>query len=118
MTLANRRLDGGTWFRGGGTHTFHDLPPCRETLLPVRLPLEQVSRVQSVAPELEDAAELAGRGGGPEAEFLHQARALGVDEGLELAVELGELGVVLDAVDGGVVAGVALVLPDVDCGGG
>lgn len=77
------------------------------------LPLEQVAGVEGVGPQLEDAAELARRGGGPEAELLHQAVALGADELLELAVELGELRVVLDGVEGLVVAGVALVLPDV-----
>ena len=43
--------------------------------------------MQSVRAELEDAAELAWGGGGPEGEFLHQRSVLGRDEGFEMSVE-------------------------------
>lgn len=45
---------------------------------------------------------------------MHEGGALGVDEGLQLLVKGGEFGVVLDGVEGAVVARVALILPDVD----
>lgn len=45
---------------------------------------------------------------------MHEAGALRLDEFLELAVEFCELRVVRDRVERLVVAGVALVLPDVD----
>lgn len=77
------------------------------------LPLKKVTRVQSVCPQFKHTAELPRRGGGPKAELLHQTGTLRVDELLELAVELGELGVVLDGIERLVVAGVTLVLPDV-----
>lgn len=80
----------------------------------MRLPLEQVARVQSVGSQLEDAAKLPRRAGWPEAELLHQRSLLALDQLLQLLVELGELWVVLNAVQGRVVASVALVLPDVD----
>jgi hypothetical protein len=45
---------------------------------------------------------------------LHEGDFLGIDEFLEVVVEFGEFGVMLNRVEGGVVAGVALVFPDVD----
>ena len=71
--------------------------------------------MQGVGAQLEDAAELAGRSRGPEAEFLHEGDLLGGDELSELLVELGEFGVLGDGVEGRVVTIVFLVLPDVDC---
>ena len=47
---------------------------------------------------------------------MHEAGALRLDEFLELAVELCELRVVRDRIERLVVAGVTLVLPDVDEG--
>lgn len=81
----------------------------------MRLPLQQVARVQRVAPQLEDTAQLPRGRSGPEAELLHQTCPLTNNQLLQFAIELGELGVVLDVVDRLVVAGVTLVLPDVDC---
>lgn len=72
--------------------------------------------MQGVGAEFEDAAELAGGGGGPEGEFLHERGAFGFDEGFEFLVEGGEVGVVGDAVEGVVVPVIALVFPDVNCG--
>ena len=99
-----------------GADALHDLPSGLETPAPVRLPLEEVSRVQRVRAELEQTAELAGRRGGPEAELLHQRAVLPADQAPKLAIKLGELGVLCDGVERGVVALVALVFPDMDCG--
>lgn len=70
--------------------------------------------MECVSPQLKHASELSRRGGRPEAELLHEAGALRLDELLELAVEFSEFGVVRDRVERLVVAGVTLVLPDVD----
>lgn len=78
------------------------------------LPLEQIARVQCVSPQLEHTSQLSRRGGRPEAELLHEAGALRLDEFLELVIEFGEFGVVLNIVERLVVARVALVFPDVD----
>jgi hypothetical protein len=59
---------------------------------------------------------LAGGGGGPEGEFLHEGGAFAVNEGFEFLVEGGEIGVVVDGVEGIVVAVITLVFPDVDYG--
>lgn len=93
--------------------SLHDLPSRLQALTPVVLPLKKVTRVQSVRPQFKHTAEFPRRRGGPKAELLHQAGALRVDELLELAVEFGELWVVLDGIERLVVAGVTLVLPDV-----
>ena len=45
---------------------------------------------------------------------MHETGALRLDELLQLAVEFGEFGVVRDRIERLVVAGVTLVLPDVD----
>lgn len=71
--------------------------------------------MQRVRSQLEDTAELTWWRGRPETELLHERRLLAGDERLELGVEGWEVGVILDGVERGVVAGVALVLPDVDC---
>jgi len=47
---------------------------------------------------------------------LHEGGAFAVDEGFEFLVEGGEVGVVVDGVKGVVVAMIALVFPDMDCG--
>ena len=77
-------------------------------------PLEKVTWVEGVGAKFEEAAELAGCGGGPEGEFLHQGGVLGRDESLEVFVECRELWVGGDRVKGCVIALVALVFPDVD----
>lgn len=60
---------------------------------------------------------MAGRCGGPEGKFLHEGGFFGCDERFESLVEGGEVRMVGDGVEGGVVAAVALVFPDVDFGG-
>ena len=70
--------------------------------------------MECVSSQLKHASELSRRGGRPEAELLHEAGALRLDELLQLVIEFGKLGVVLDRVERLVVASVALVLPDVD----
>ena len=70
--------------------------------------------MEGVGAEFEQAAELAGRSGGPEGEFLHQGGLFVVDEGLEVGVEGGEFRVGCDGVEGGMVALVALVFPDMN----
>lgn len=97
------------------TDALHDLSTGLEPTPPMRLPFEQVARVQSVGAEFEEAAQRARGRGRPEGEFLHERGAFAVDQGLELLVEGGEVGVVLDVVQRAVVARVALVLPDVHC---
>ena len=54
------------------TNPFHDFSPGFEASSPVCLPLKQISWVQSVGPQFEQATELAGWCCGPEGEFLHQ----------------------------------------------
>lgn len=96
------------------SNSFHDFAAGLESSAPVRLPLEQVAWVQRVGAKLEKAAELAGWGGWPEAELLHQRGALALDELLESLVEGGEVGMARDRMQGGVIALVSLVFPDVD----
>lgn len=67
--------------------------------------------MEGVGTEFEDAAEGAGRGGGPEGEFLHERGAFGGYKRFELVVEVGKFRVRGDGVEGGVVAVVALVFP-------
>lgn len=81
-----------------GTDAFHDLAAGLETFAPVRLPFEEVAWVEGVGAELEDAAELAGGHCWPEGELLHQRCLLRNNQGLELVVELGKFGTVLDRV--------------------
>jgi hypothetical protein len=96
------------------SYAFHNFAPRLETSTPVGLPFQQVSRMQSVGSELEQAAELPRWCGRPERELLHQRRRLLADQSLQLGVELGEFGEMLNVVEGAMVASVALVLPDVD----
>ena len=70
--------------------------------------------MQCVGSEFKEAAEFPRRCGGPEGEFLHQRGVFGGDEGFELGVEGGKVGMGGDRVEGGVVTLVALVFPDVD----
>ena len=70
--------------------------------------------MQGVGAEFEEAPELARGGSGPEGEFLHEGAGFGGDELFELVVEGEEVRVGGDAVEGGVVALVALVFPYVD----
>jgi hypothetical protein len=70
--------------------------------------------VQRVRAQLEEAAQLARRRRRPEAELLHERRALAADQAAQLLVEVGELRVARDGVERGVEALVALVFPDVD----
>jgi len=80
----------------------------------MRFPIKQVARVQGVRAEFEDAAEGAGRGGGPEGEFLHKGCSLCCYERFELVVKIGKFWVRGDRVKGGLIAMVALIFPDVD----
>ena len=41
-------------------HSFHNFTPSFETPAPMRFPLQQVSRVECIGAEFEDAAELTG----------------------------------------------------------
>lgn len=77
-------------------------------------PFEQVARVKSVGPQFEKAPESAWRCGGPEGEFLHEGCLFGGYEGFKRFVEGGEVRMAGDGVEGGMVAVVALVFPDVD----
>lgn len=96
------------------TDSFHDFFPCLETFSPVRFPLEEITGMQCVRSQFEDATELAWGCGWPEREFLHDGDFLRLDEGFEVAVEVCELRVVLDVVQRLVVAEVSLVFPNVD----
>ena len=96
------------------SNALHDFPSCFQAFSPVSFPFEEVARVKSVGAEFEEAAELSGRCGGPEGEFLHERGFFGGDEGFKLAVESGEVRVTGDGVEGGVVAVITLVFPDVD----
>jgi hypothetical protein len=94
--------------------TFHDFTSCFQALAPVCFPFEEISGMQSIGAELEEAAELARWCGRPEGEFLHEGDTLGSYEFLEGFVEGGEVGVLGDGVERGVVAVIALVFPDVN----
>ena len=78
-------------------------------------PFEQVTWVQSVGTKFEDAAELAGSGGGPERELLHEGGAFGGYELFKFVVKFGKVGVRGDGVERVVVAVIALIFPDVYC---
>ena len=92
-------------------HALHHLLPRFETLAPVRFPLEEVAGVEGVGTEFEEAAELAGWGGGPKGEFLHEGGVFGGYEAFKLVVEGRKFRVGGDAVEGGVISLVALVFP-------
>ena len=96
-------------------HALHDLSSGFQSLTPVGLPFQEVAGVQGVGAEFEEAAEFAGRCGGPEGELLHQGGFFVGYKAFEVDVEVGEFGVRGDAVEGGMVAVVALVFPDMDC---
>ena len=97
-----------------GSHPFHHFFSCVQASPPVGFPFEEVAWVEGVGAEFEEAAELARRGGGPEGEFLHEGGLFVGYELLELGIEGGEVGVVSNGVEGGVVAVVALVFPYMD----
>lgn len=59
---------------------FHNLAACLESTTPMCLPFEEIAWVKRVGSQLEDTAELAWRGGGPERELLHKGSALSSDE--------------------------------------
>lgn len=98
-----------------GANALHNFTTSLEATAPVRLPLEQVARMQRVRSELKNTAELSGRSCGPERKLLHQRNVLTVNERVELAVKLGKAGIVRDGVSRVVVALVFLVFPDVNC---
>lgn len=67
--------------------------------------------MEGVGAEFEEPAEGAWGRGGPEGEFLHEGGLFVGYEGFEGGVEGGEVRVVLDGVEGGMVAVVAFVFP-------
>jgi hypothetical protein len=71
--------------------------------------------VQCVRAQFEETAKLAGWGGRPEAELLHQRRPFAFDELLKSLVKGREVGMVGNRVQGGMITLVFLVLPNVDC---
>lgn len=93
----------------------HDFSSGLEAPTPMRFPLEKVAGLKLIRPQLEEAAQLPRRRSGPEAEFLHQRRLLFVDQRPQLAVKVGEFGVLRNGVQGTMIARIALVLPDMDC---
>ena len=97
------------------TNSLHDLTTGLEAASPVSLPFKEVSRMQSVGTQLKDASELSWWGGRPEGKFLHQGNVLGVDESVELLVELVEFRSAGNGMSRLVVSFVFLVLPDVNC---
>lgn len=96
-----------------GAHALHDLAAGLEALAPVRLPFQQVARVQRVRAELEEPAELPRRRGRPEAELLHERDVFGRNERFERQLEGRVVGMSRDSMQGIVVAVIALILPDV-----
>jgi len=97
-----------------GADTLHDLTTSLETTSPVGLPLKQVAGVQGIRSELKHAAELSGRGRGPEGELLHERGILAFDQGSKLLFESGVLGVGRDEVSRFVVSLISLIFPNVD----
>ena len=94
--------------------SFHYFASRSQSLAPVRLPLQKISGVQVIGAQLKEATQPAWRGCRPEREFLHERRFFARDEGFERPVKGGKVGMRGNGVEGGVVALVALVLPDVD----
>jgi hypothetical protein len=54
-----------------GSYSLHDFSSCAETTAPMGLPFEEITGVEGVRAQFEDATEGSGRGGWPEGEFLH-----------------------------------------------
>ena len=96
-----------------GADALHNLAPSAKPAAPLLLPLEQVARVQVVGAQLKHPTEAARRARRPKAEFLHQRRALALDERSEPPFKGHEVRVPRDGVERFVVAVIALVLPDV-----
>ena len=94
---------------------FHDLPPRCQTATPVRFPLEQISRLESVRAQFKDPAETSGWGGGPKGKLLHQGGVFAVDERFDLSVVLREIGHLRDVVQRFVVSVVSLIFPYMNC---
>src|SRR3569833_188988 len=97
-----------------GAHPFHHLTPGLEAPPPMRLPFEEVNRVEGVGAELEEAAKLSGRRRWPEGELLHERGVLVANERFQLVVEVGEIGLIGDGMKGGMIALVSLIFPDMD----
>jgi hypothetical protein len=70
--------------------------------------------MQGVGAQFEETAELAGRGGGPEGELLHEGAGLRVDQLLELVVKRREGGVGGDGMKRSVIAMITLVFPNMN----
>lgn len=98
-----------------GSHTFHHLAPGLESAPPVRLPLEKVTGVERVGAQLKDAAELSGRGRWPERELLHERGLFAANQAAELLFKGWIFRVAGDGVQGGMIALIALIFPDVYC---
>jgi hypothetical protein len=97
-----------------GADALHDFTPGPQPAAPVRLPFEQVARVQRVGAQLEYTAQLARGGCGPEGKFLHQRHTFAGYEGFELGIKRREVGMVGDGMEGVMVAMIALVFPNMD----
>ena len=98
------------------SNALHDVSSRLEARTPVRLPLQQVAGVERVRAQLEDAAEVARWGRGPEGELLHQVGAAAGEEpweGRSKFLVVGRVGG--EVVKGVVVASIALVFPYVHC---
>lgn len=96
------------------THALHDLSAGLEAPAPMCLPLEEVSGVKLVRPQLEEPTQLSWRRSGPEAKLLHQGCLFLVDQGTQLAVKVRKFRVLRNRVQRAVIPLVALVLPDVN----
>jgi len=93
-------------------NTLHNLPTCLQAASPVGFPFKEISWVQGVRAEFEDATQLTRGCCGPEGEFLHEGRVLRADQSLEVRIECWEVGVGLDVVQGLVIAFISSVFPD------
>ena len=74
--------------------------------------------MQGVRAEFEEPAELPRRGRWPEGKFLHERRLFVCYEFFEMGVKGGKVGMGGNGMEGGMIAVVALILPDVDCNKG
>ena len=95
------------------TDSLHDLTPSGNARTPMRFPFKKISRMKDIRTELKDSTEVARRCGRPERELLHQVGATAFQEFRKLLLEfLVDRG--LEAVERAMIAGVSLVLPDVN----
>lgn len=98
-----------------GTDGFCELTTSFQTLSPMRLPFQQLARLQMVSPQLVDATLLLGLSCRPEGKLLTEPIGSMLDQGADRCVEVVTEGGRVQGCFAGIVACIAVVLPDVIC---